>query len=144
MAFIEWQSDYDTKLPDVDREHHTLVDMVNRLHAAMVAGTAHDVMQQTLADLLAYTKTHFANEERMMKQSGFPGFAAHKQLHDGLTAQVHDFVARHNAGRAAISIQLLQFLRKWLVEHIQNSDKRFAAHVRGRMGRSSSPELAMR
>ncbi|MDX2151937.1 MAG: bacteriohemerythrin [Bryobacteraceae bacterium] len=137
MAFIAWKTDYETALPQVDQEHRKLVDMVNRLHAAMVAGKVKEEIQIVLNDLLAYAGQHFGNEERLMQRSSFPGYAQHKQQHDEFATKVRDFVEQHNRGRSSVSVQLLQFLGKWLVEHIQNSDKRLASHVRGRVERGS-------
>jgi hemerythrin len=77
-----------------------------------------------------YTKVHFAREEKFFAQTGYAGSAAHKQEHDTLTQQVLDVQQKYMSGAsAALSIDVLRFLKNWLINHIQGSDQKYRPHL---------------
>lgn len=79
-----------------------------------------------LARLVQSTAGHFAHEERLMRLHDYQDLEAHKAQHDALTRQVLEFQAKFQAGQATMTVQVLQFLKNWLVEHIQGSDLKYA------------------
>lgn len=104
--------------------------MVNDLFDAVQGGRGKDALGSILDGLISYTKTHFANEERYMKQHSFPAFAAHKAEHDALTAQVIDVQKKYNSGAtAALSMEVMNFLKNWLVKHIMGTDKGYSSFL---------------
>lgn len=79
MALITWNENYSVKVKQFDDQHKKLIDMINELHDAMKVGKGKDVMEKILAGLIQYTVTHFANEERLMKQHNYPDYEQHKK-----------------------------------------------------------------
>lgn len=53
-------------------QHKKLVSMVNEMYQAMSQGKGNDVVGKVLNDLIAYTRTHFAAEEKLMQTNGYP------------------------------------------------------------------------
>jgi methyl-accepting chemotaxis protein len=47
-----------------------------------------------------------------------------------LTAKVRRFAEDFDAGRATLSLDLLNFLRDWLYQHIRKSDAQYVQYVR--------------
>jgi hemerythrin-like metal-binding protein len=129
---FEWSGSYSIGVGSVDAQHQTLFAMARELHSAMVAGQGKGSLARILDRLVQYTTVHFAHEERLMRLHDYPDFAAHKAQHEELTKQVVKFQNDFEAGRAAITVQLLQFLRNWLQEHIQGTDVKLAPHLRNR------------
>ena len=84
---------------------------------------------KTLERLVAYTLVHFAHEERIQLDCGYPDYAAHKAQHDELARQVQHYQTECRAGRK-VTVQVLHFLKEWLVQHIQNSDARLLPYVK--------------
>jgi hemerythrin-like metal-binding protein len=78
-----------------------------------------------LKKLAAYTHTHFKDEEAMMTAAKYPGLADHKIKHRDLIKQVEDFAARHERGEVTVNLQLMNFLRDWLTNHIQKTDHEY-------------------
>jgi hemerythrin-like metal-binding protein len=135
MAFLEWKHDFDLDLPAIDRQHRRLVEILNQLHDAMIKGAPAAALHKILDDLVAYTQSHFRDEEREMQKAGYPRLPEHRREHAELTSTVLRFQQDLAAGRVALSVQLLGFLKAWLREHIQKSDKAFAAHMLSCQGR---------
>ena len=126
MALIQWDESFSVGNLALDNQHKQLFDLVNQLHDAMAKGQAKDVLDRTLARLIDYTAGHFSAEERCMQQAKFPDLAAHRAQHEELTKQVLGFQADFRAGKIALSVHLMSFLRDWLQHHIQESDRRYS------------------
>jgi len=60
-------------IQSIDEQHKKLVALVNNLNDAMSSGKGQLIMGKILDDLVAYTKTHFATEERLMTTHTYPG-----------------------------------------------------------------------
>jgi hemerythrin len=126
---FEWKPEYSLGVAALDAEHRKLFGMAEELHAAMMAGQARPALAGLLEALLVYTGQHFADEERLMRLRDYPLRAAHKAEHDKLTRRAHAFREEFRAGRMAISVDLLSFLKDWLTKHIQGSDRQYAPYL---------------
>ena len=126
MALMTWKEEYNINIKVVDSQHKKLVDLLNQIHDATSMGKGREVLAHILNELVAYTKLHFSTEEELFKKFSYPGYLQHKIEHDKLTKQVCEFQDRYSAGRAAISIEIMQFLRDWLNGHILGTDKRYS------------------
>jgi hemerythrin len=130
MTLMTWTEKLSVGVHVLDDDHKRLVAMVNELYDAMQAGHGKESLGATLNNLVEYTKGHFAREEKFFAETGYPAAAAHKQEHDTLTGQVLDVQRKFAAGAsAALSIDVLRFLRSWLINHIQGSDQKYRPHL---------------
>ncbi|AAR33734.1 bacteriohemerythrin [Geobacter sulfurreducens] len=132
MALISWSDSLSVKVKQFDDQHKKLVDMVNQLFDAMKAGKGNQVMGDILKSLIQYTQTHFAAEERIMKQYGYPDFEAHKKEHNALVMQVLDLQKQFQEGKAVLTQNVMTFLRDWLSKHIQGDDKKYGVYLNGK------------
>ncbi|MCB2188711.1 MAG: bacteriohemerythrin [Deltaproteobacteria bacterium] len=132
MAFIQWRPDFETGIAQIDREHKKLVGLVNELYDAMKAGAGNQALGKVLTGLTAYTKTHFATEEKLMSQHAYPAFLAHKAEHDKLTAQVVELGEKFQAGNPVLTVQVANFLKEWLSKHILSTDQKYAPFLRSK------------
>ena len=132
MALITWSDNLSVKVKQFDDQHKKLVDMVNQLFDAMKTGKGNQVMGDILKQLIAYTQTHFAAEERLMQQYGFPEYEAHKKEHNALVVQVLDLQKQFQDGKAVLTQNVMNFLRDWLSKHIQGVDKKYGVYLNGK------------
>ena len=129
MPLLQWEPRYSVGIAAMDAQHHRLIDLINTLHEAMVNGDANNVLGTILHELVLYTKTHFAAEERLMRDAGYPGLEAHQRLHAMLVDRVATLMLQHNNGAAALSISTSKFLKDWLVIHIQDQDQAYGKAI---------------
>lgn len=127
---FEWQNDYAVNIGSVDAQHQTLFAMCRELYSAMSTGQGKSVLARLLDRLVQYTAMHFAHEERLFQLHRYPDFAKHKAEHDALTKKVLAFQTEFNAGRAALAVEVLQFLKDWLEKHIKGSDFAYAPYLK--------------
>lgn len=124
-----WKDDYSVSVAAIDNQHRRLFQLAQDLHEAMLARSGKQLLAGTLDNLIAYTKTHFASEERLMEERRYPDYRAHKAEHETLTQTVLQFQKDFLAGKVALSVHLMQFLKDWLQRHIVQTDKKFGLYL---------------
>ena len=127
---IAWDRSFQFDIDDIDRQHRRLIDLINQLHNAMRKRAGHTVLASTLDELAQYTRQHFENEEALMEESGYADLDAHRQLHRKLVDQVVAFKQRFASGDATVSMELMTFLRNWLLDHIDKVDRQYVPVLR--------------
>jgi len=125
MALIQWQDTFALGIPDVDYEHRTLIDLINRLHGALAGAAAKDEVADFLAELHASIASHFALEESIMRQCGYDQLAEHKAEHEHLLDKIREIMDDHLLEeRADYERALSERLRDWFEGHFRNADRR--------------------
>ena len=132
MSLLQWNESYSVQVAHIDRQHQTLFNMINELHEALRVGQGKGVVGKVLRRLIEYTESHFKSEEATLEKSGYPELAEHRALHKALVKKVLDFQKNFEAGNTGIAIELMEFLQKWLSEHIQNTDKKYTPFLNGK------------
>jgi hemerythrin-like metal-binding protein len=125
MALLTWNKNYSVGVQALDTQHTVLIGILNDLHAAMMKGQAQSLTGPLLRKLVDYTRTHFSAEEGMLTASKYPGLNEHKAKHRDLIKQVEDYAARYDRGEITLNLHLLNFLRDWLTNHIQKTDREY-------------------
>ena len=108
----------------VDSQHKTLIERINELHAACLAGTAKEELLKMLSFLGDYAQSHFKHEEGVMDQHQCPARGKNKAAHAQFLADyasLVEIVKRDGATTTAV-IQLKEMLGNWLKNHICNVD----------------------
>lgn len=126
MTLINWEDRYSVKISKFDEQHQKLVGMINQLYEAMKVGKGQLELGKILEDLVDYTRKHFASEEALMLKHGYPNYTQHKASHDRLTQQVIEFKHQYDEGKIGLSVQMMNFLKEWLVNHILDEDKAYS------------------
>jgi hemerythrin-like metal-binding protein len=119
---MEWKENYNTGIKEIDRQHRKLVDIISQLQDSLSDGLVNKEMGKVLKGLVDYTRNHFRDEEALMRQIGFAEIATHKATHEMLINQIRDILLGLKGGKQLTAIELIEFLKKWLVEHILNED----------------------
>ncbi len=126
MAFIEWSEALSVKVSEIDRQHKMLIKMINDLSDAMKQGKGKESLGRILNGLIAYTTTHFKNEEDYFQQYGYPEAASHKREHAAFVKKVSEFKTGFEKGKLSVTIETMNFLRDWLQKHIMGTDQKYS------------------
>ncbi len=127
MALITWNSAYSVGVKQIDEQHKQLIMMINQLHLSMLKGEGGKVLDEVIKSVINYTKTHFSAEEILMKKYGYEGFDEHKKIHEEFINKVDEFEKKLAKGDL-ISIEVMNFLKDWLLNHIQGTDKKYTQY----------------
>ena len=132
MSLYAWDPKYLTGHPEVDRQHKELFRMVNELHQAMIERRGKETLLRTLDELAKYVVTHFSVEEKMMVSKQYPGYAAHKTIHDKLTKDATEIIDSYKSGKNILTITLASFLSDWIKHHIEGEDIKMIKFVQSK------------
>lgn len=128
MALLTWDDKkYSVGVKSMDAQHTILFNMINELHEAMLQGRAQSVTGPLLQKLIQYTQEHFSSEEKALFVAEYPDLNAHQARHRDLIKQVSEFQERFDKGEVTVNLHLLNFLRDWLVRHIQQEDREYGS-----------------
>ena len=130
---LSWNDAFSVGNSDLDQDHKHLFKLFNDLSQAMKEGKTKQAITPILDALIDYTAVHFKREEEIMATGNFPDLASHKKLHEAFVSKalsVRDQFRSSNAN--TLAIETLEFVKKWLIDHIQKSDRAYAPYVRGR------------
>jgi hemerythrin len=132
-AALQWTPALSVGVADIDAQHQELFGRAERLIAALRAGDRGEVLP-LLAYLDDYVVQHFAAEERLMKEAGYPGLeahaAAHKAFRTDFAGMVKDF--RRTGPTALVALTIHNWLSDWLRMHIGGVDQEFGRFVAAR------------
>jgi hemerythrin len=134
MAIFYWLEEYAIGHDKIDSQHRQIVDILNQLYTLLNdSGADRKAEAELVFDQLAnYVTEHFAFEEDLMFNSGYPNdlLIEHKATHSALLSKVQHIVQAHQEGDAAALSDLLPYLYgNWLIEHICGTDKAYAPYV---------------
>lgn len=132
MALIDWTEELAVGIASIDEQHQRLVGIINALHLAMLERREQQVLGETFAELVDYTKTHFAFEERLFAEHGYPAEESHLGQHRALAQRVIELKEDFDSGNTAVTLEVMRFLREWLTGHILDSDKEYVSFLRDR------------
>ncbi len=122
---ITWADKYSVGYKEIDDQHKKLVDMINDLYASFIQGKADETIENILTEMINYTDYHFKIEEKYFEKYNYSDTKLHKEQHQGFVDKVTDFYNDYKNGNVTISYDVMDFLRKWLLNHILISDKKF-------------------
>lgn len=94
MESVHWDAHLEMGLAEVDRQHHYLVDPINRFDGLLtqLAPVGGDSIAGALNELAAYLQYHFKEEEYLMRREGVDArhFEQQRQMHAGFMQEVTD------------------------------------------------------
>jgi hemerythrin len=122
---IKWDEKYSVGNTLLDSQHKKLIALINELHSAMKDGKGKEALQKVLDELVLYTIEHFSTEEQLMLKASYPHYSEHKRQHEDLTRRAVSLQNSYRAGETPLTLDVLKFLRDWLIVHIEGSDKKY-------------------
>ena len=87
-------------------------------------------MITVLKKLRDYTATHFGDEERLFNVPAYKAAAEHMKIHKKFVAKLDEVEEQLRMGTATVSMDLLTFLKDWLVQHIMGTDPTYLPYLK--------------
>ena len=131
MPLITWGPQLETGIAIIDAQHKRLVDIINELNDARTAGRSDEIMGAILDELVAYTETHFTVEEKLLTGNDYEDLENHRREHRVFTDQIKMDRDNFNAGVWKLDQRMMDYLRGWLLNHIQVSDQAYVPTLKG-------------
>ena len=132
---MEWHDSLNTGVDLLDRQHKDLLATVAELRR--LGGRGSLLKSAQIMDALrVYVTVHFATEEDLMRQYGYPDLEAHIHEHRNfvsrLDALMQENIRHDNTG------QLVEFFEHWLENHLCHADMKYVPYLAANAGRDNA------
>ena len=122
---IGWnEAQMSTGVESVDSQHRELIQRINELHSACLAGTAREELLKLLNFLGEYAQSHFRHEEEVMQNHRCPARGQNKSAHIQFLRDYEtlaEIIKRDGPSTTAV-LQVKDLLGNWLKNHICSID----------------------
>lgn len=130
MKDIQWSPILSVEVGEIDEDHRKLVGIFNILNHAVRDGESPAYLAAVLEELINCTVWHFSHEERLMLKYGYGETAEHKAEHQELIRSARKLQQEIlQADKPVLADEQLEFLERWLTEHILTADMRLGAFL---------------
>jgi hemerythrin-like metal-binding protein len=125
MAIVNWTDSMSVKIESIDNQHKRLFDLINEFYDKLSSEDKHENLIKLIHGMRDYTVLHFSNEEKYMKKFNYPDFENHQKEHAKFVGTVNEYVERVKSGKLIVSVEITNFLKNWIVDHIMVTDKKY-------------------
>ena len=122
MPLLAWKSEYSLGIPAVDHEHEELFALINDLYARLFEPGSETTVMDFLGELFSKISSHFALEEKVMRDGRYAGYPAHKSDHERLLDEVRDLMDDYEDGRYVDLDRFAGELEHWFSAHFSTHD----------------------
>ncbi|MEW6702989.1 MAG: bacteriohemerythrin [Bacteroidota bacterium] len=123
MNFIDFTEEDKVNQSSIDDQHKCMAEIINSIYYRVIAADKKSILNH-LNKFLEIIKTHFEDEERLMKDNSFPGYISHKLEHDRFYRQVLLTTDRFSKGDENVGLEQLKGIKRWFFNHIEINDKK--------------------
>ncbi len=126
-----WTDDLSVGNELIDEQHKQLITHLNSLAKAVEEQQGGRAVADTLGFLIDYTDYHFSMEERNMLAHAYPGYDAHKVLHEEFKSILRRMETEYleDGPTPMLSESIDTLLMNWLIKHIQVVDVQFGSFL---------------
>ncbi len=129
MDYPEWVQQYGVGNASLDSYHHIFFEAVEQIDQAAAAGTMAAAMER-MAFLLMYCAMHFAEEESLLQDAGYPELEQHQAIHQRFHRRMmilHGELEKNPTPE--LTAQTAIEARQWWINHIQTEDRKFTPYL---------------
>src|ERR1700757_3287540 len=122
---------------NIDAEHDLQMQLLDSLSQAIHRGGELSPMKYILEQFIEFSDMHFLSEQLVMRLNSYPGYEQHLEEHTRLMKKVREIREIIIRGEKVPSLETIQELRDWLLNHIATEDAAFGEFIRKKEGHSS-------
>jgi hemerythrin len=122
MKLLRWKEEYSLGIEAVDHEHRELIELINRLYESLTRADPKQTAAAFFGDLLKEISTHFALEEKIMRDEGYGLLGAHKEDHERLLDELREIMDAFEQSSEIDGLDLGQRLDSWFLLHFRTHD----------------------
>ena len=121
MEKITWNQTLVIGIPEIDSQHQSFVDIINRL-IDLQGEIGNEDLTEIFTDLTDYASEHLVFEEQLLEKYGYPDLEHHKEEHEQAALEFSNIMleAVNNQNRAID--ELLVLLKNWFEHHMLEDD----------------------
>ena len=119
-------------IAEMDNQHKRIIDIVNNFNRSVQSGVSSQGAARALEELVDYAKGHLQAEEELLRRYNYPDYDQHKRIHTMMLDKLAHLQQRAASGEKGAVLEVMNFVRDWLVNHIQKIDMKYGRFITGR------------
>jgi hemerythrin len=125
MAKLFWKDAFSVGIEKIDNQHQHMFAIINKFIERPDSAEDTEQVSQILNEMAVYAREHFADEENLMQEYGYPGLEPHKWQHAFFIDMTTELVTQFMHTQDKIADRIAEFLRLWLTGHILKTDMKY-------------------
>ncbi len=124
MAYMNWNDTFSVGVEEIDSQHKQLINMVNEFYDNL--NHEREALGKLLNSLVDYAGYHFSTEEKYMHKFNYPDTYIHEKEHEMFIKRAIDVKKLYEEGKLVISLEITNFIKEWIVNHVLGTDKKYS------------------
>jgi len=122
MSIVEWNDSFLVGVDPFDEHHKHLVTLLNLSFDAFVQVVPTQKFAEIFDELFEYASYHLSSEKFWMIEHSYPKLEEHLKEHNFFVQRLKEIQEDYRQGNSSVSLDIVIFLKDWLIEHILKSD----------------------
>lgn len=122
MNQLVWKPEFECGVASIDHEHEEMFDVINALLGSLAEDCTAEKLDYHLGEIHALIESHFALEEKLMRDRNYANYAPHKADHDRLLDDIRDIMDDNSIDTAMARDALAVRLQSWFSDHFSTMD----------------------
>ena len=122
---LEWDDKYSIGIFIIDEQHKKLFGFVNKTIETKEHSDNTEELKEVLEEMTEYSLEHFKTEEAHMIEFNYSECRYHSEEHNNFFTKTNAYCDKGVNGDYHISNDLIEYLKQWVVNHIQVSDRQY-------------------
>jgi hemerythrin len=123
-----WNDSFLLNIDVIDNQHKKFFELFDLILALNKSKDAVE-LSSVINELQDYAQYHFETEETLMQNADSENFELHIIQHQFFINKINEFTIAQNYNNPVLTTQIVVFMRKWLLMHITETDKRYVESV---------------
>jgi len=124
--WLDWDESLSMYIPEIDAEHQHFIRLVNELNEAIIVRMNKKEIKSRMRAVLDDATMHFAHEEALLKERGYPEAEAHAQKHAQISTFLNEFMESVDHGKIDLGwLEAGLKIKQVLVQHLLNEDMKY-------------------
>ncbi|MCW7755314.1 bacteriohemerythrin [Desulfobotulus sp. H1] len=133
MEQMIWDDSLNVRVQNIDEQKRKIVEHINKIYVKHMEKAEPRVLFDLINELGEGLRIHFALEEKIMQQQGYPELVDHRKLHKLFIRKTLNIRRALADSPENVKAESLAYLGEWFLNHIRTDDQRFAPYARIRM-----------
>jgi len=122
---MNWRPEWSSGNSDIDKQHRSLIEIANKLIIMSFEAKGFEETARQVELLLSHIEQHFEFEEKVLTDSGYPGYLGHAELHKNLVSKALRLNDSFLSGEVKTSAFFSFVVDDVVLGHLMEADTKF-------------------
>ena len=134
---LEWTEELSFGIPEIDAEHQHFIQLVNELNDCIASRMSISEVNRCMQAVLDDAVAHFAHEETLLTEWGYPDAAEHAKRDAQLISALREIMKNLTARRTEYEwVEAALQIKKILIDNLLNEDMKYRDYCLRRLSSS--------